>query len=129
MIGNNTVYSTNLQSKFPKTRIIVEAKADFKYLAVSAASICAKVIRDYILINWKFKENISDRNYGSGYTSDKITINWLNENIDSIYGFPNIVRFNWSTCSKLLEKKGLKICWNELNLPQKKTNHKRKRPN
>jgi len=59
-----------LQKIFPDIEITVEKKADSKFPIVSAASICAKVCRDKVLSNWKFKENPEmDRNFGSGYTS------------------------------------------------------------
>jgi ribonuclease H2 subunit A len=53
----------------------VSEKADSKFKVVSAASICAKVTRDYEIENWKFIENIQnmDKNYGSGYPSDPMT--------------------------------------------------------
>lgn len=35
----------------------VSEKADAKYQVVGAASICAKVVRDYQVLNWKFKDN------------------------------------------------------------------------
>ncbi|KAF1741940.1 hypothetical protein MXB_4989, partial [Myxobolus squamalis] len=63
------------------------------------------VIRDHMLINWRFPEKINNRNFGSGYTSDKITIDWLNDVIDPQTGVPNIVRYSWSTCKSIIAKK------------------------
>ena len=39
--------------------IVVTPKADHLYKVVSAASICAKVIRDKIIMNWSFPEKLS----------------------------------------------------------------------
>lgn len=45
-------------------------KADSLYPIVSAASICAKVTRDYAVKHWVFSEKIEmteDQTWGSGY--------------------------------------------------------------
>jgi ribonuclease HII len=38
---------------------VVQPRADSEHKVVSAASICAKVTRDKILSEWKFRENLS----------------------------------------------------------------------
>lgn len=63
-----------LSQIFPHLKITVASKADSTYPIVSAASICAKVIRDFALQAWKFPEEIKlseDRNWGSGYPNGK----------------------------------------------------------
>jgi ribonuclease H2 subunit A len=84
---------------------------------VSAASICAKVTRDEVLYNWKFKEQAAaealetcpfsieqrfDRVFGCGYPSDPSTKAWLKNSFDPVFGFPTVVRFSWSTARKML---------------------------
>ncbi len=59
-----------LSQSFPEIEIKVSKQADSLFPVVSAASICAKVIRDLALTNWDFVEDldvnqISD--WGSGY--------------------------------------------------------------
>ena len=82
-----------------KTELIVEHKADFKYVVVSAASIIAKVTRDNEIkkIQKKIKEPI-----GSGYPSDPITINFLEKNYNN---YPGIFRKEWASWKKLNKKK------------------------
>ena len=57
--------------------IKAEFKADRKYLAVGAASIIAKVIRDKEIDKLKKKYNVE---FGSGYPSDEVTQNFLKKN-------------------------------------------------
>ena len=78
-------------------KVITEHKADDTYNIVSAASIIAKVERD--------KQMAIIRNeygaVGSGYPSDKYTINYLK----SLNGeYPPIVRQTWNTVKNLEEK-------------------------
>ena len=40
-----------------------------------------------------FKDN--KVNIGSGYPADPFTKNWLIENQDKTFGYPNFVRFSW----------------------------------
>lgn len=35
--------------------------------------------------------------------SDPLTKNFLNNNMDDIFGFPSLVRFSWSTAGKILD--------------------------
>ncbi len=66
-VGDPTKYENKLSKIFPKLKIKVSKKADSLYPCVSAASICAKVIRDSVLKKWSFKEKLSVQEYGSGY--------------------------------------------------------------
>ena len=59
-VGTAKDYEKYLQAKFPEVpTIVVSIKADSIYPIVSAASICAKVIRDLILKHWIFPETLS----------------------------------------------------------------------
>lgn len=55
-VGNAIQYKDKLSKFFPKYQFTVTEKADSKYAIVSAASVCAKVVRDRIVKNWKFAE-------------------------------------------------------------------------
>jgi ribonuclease HII len=84
---------------YTKADIVIEEKADRKYLEVSLASIIAKYIRDK-------RVSIINRMFGlagSGYPSDEDTINSLSSllsktGIDRLNGY---VRLTWSTLEKL----------------------------
>ncbi|KII70375.1 Ribonuclease H2 subunit A [Thelohanellus kitauei] len=104
-VGTPSNHTQYLKTHFPTSDVTVSTKADLKFKVVGAASICAKVIRDFLLDNWIFTENVTNRNFGSGYTSDTITIQWLNDVFDPTFGFPNLVRFSWSTCAAIMLKK------------------------
>jgi ribonuclease HII len=82
--------------------VVCEIKADKKYVQVSAASILAKVERDEEIRKMYEKYG----NFGSGYTSDKRTINFLKEKI-SKGEIPNEVRKSWKTYRKLIEENSL----------------------
>ena len=76
--SNEKAFANQIKSKLivndeNNIKIIAEHKADENYKIVSAASIIAKVIRDREIEKYK---NIYGE-IGSGYTSDKITINYL----------------------------------------------------
>ncbi|KAI9142454.1 ribonuclease H-like domain-containing protein [Paraphysoderma sedebokerense] len=117
-VGKAEKYEIYLKQTFPSIpKITVTSKADEKFPVVGAASICAKVTRDIVLKTWKFSETGIDENvsteFGSGYPSDPNTVNWLNSNMDKIFGFPNVIRFSWATCRTLLEKEGVAVTWPE----------------
>ncbi|CAH3019536.1 unnamed protein product [Porites evermanni] len=113
-VGVAEKYQDKLQKIFPGLQITVTPKADAKFPVVSAASICAKVARDKILKEWKFLENIEfNKEHGSGYPSDPTTKKWLAESIDKVFGFPQLVRFSWSTCSNILDSKAVAIHWDD----------------
>lgn len=68
-VGPPEKYQTYLSELFPDYKITVAKKADSTYPIVSAASICAKVVRDHALSVWDFQEGIQaqSENFGSGY--------------------------------------------------------------
>lgn len=39
---------------------------------------------------------------GSGYPSDPKTKEWLVNNRHKIFGYPNLIRFSWQTCTNAL---------------------------
>jgi ribonuclease H2 subunit A len=78
-VGDPNKYQLKLQARFPEIpKIKVSAKADSLFPCVSASSICAKVIRDSLLHNWKFLENIQETTYGSGYPGGKNRLEYGN---------------------------------------------------
>ncbi|KAI9013028.1 ribonuclease H-like domain-containing protein [Gaertneriomyces semiglobifer] len=116
-VGPPATYQAKLSNLFPRIKFTVAKKADSLYPCVSAASIVAKVTRDSILRHWEFvepslNESVS-KAFGSGYPSDPNTVNWLKDNFDPVFGYPRVIRFSWSTCTKILEAKGVKVRWPE----------------
>lgn len=104
-VGPPDKYRAKLQAEFPDLSITVAKKADATYPIVSAASVCAKVARDGALEQWRFAEglDVPPEAYGSGYPNDPVTRKFLTENVDSVFGFPSLVRFSWATADKVLE--------------------------
>jgi ribonuclease HII len=90
-----SILSENLSKRI---EIISAHHADRTYIIVSAASIIAKVIRDkeVSIISQEYGD------FGSGYPSDKKTIdflkNWVNEHNGEI---PSFVRKSWKTVRRL----------------------------
>lgn len=117
-VGTPAKYCDYLKRQFPVIpKIIVAPKADATYGPVSAASIVAKVTRDFDIEDWHFKEAggtfTCSKDFGCGYPSDPLTKAWLRDNIDPIFGFPSIVRFSWKTCDPILEKGACPVDWGE----------------
>ena len=77
--------------------LIVEHKADEKYITSSAASILAKVRREEIMDEIKKKYG----NTGPGYSSSPITQKFIKENWEK---HPEIFRHSWSTFKRLSQK-------------------------
>nr|CAD7435135.1 unnamed protein product [Timema monikensis] len=109
------MWQDKLLEIFPHLKITVAKKADSIYPIVSAASICAKVSRDEALNAWTFPEQlqVSEEGYGSGYPNDPVTKTFLSKNIDLVFGFPQLVRFSWSTADRLLQDNAAKVEWEE----------------
>lgn len=104
------------------TKFVIEKKADATYKTVSAASIIAKVTRDRLLADWKglsgSETGVSttgsalDKNFGSGYPSDDVCVKWLERSTNNVFGFPDLVRFSWSTSRDMLLQKGcVTVAW------------------
>jgi len=112
-VGDATKYRTKIANSFPQIpEITVTPKADSLFPIVSAASICAKVVRDFTIQNWKFKENcFFPTNFGSGYPSDPVTKKWLKNNGDLVFGFPSILRFSWKTSENLMKDSAVSVRW------------------
>jgi ribonuclease HII len=73
--------------------IVCEHKADINYVAVSAASILAKCVREIEM--GKLKEKYGNE-IGSGYCSDPTTKNFLKQNLQT-HENEGIFRKTWST--------------------------------
>ncbi len=80
-----------------KIEVLIEPRADKKYVVVSAASILAKYFRDRNL--FMSKQLYGD--YGSGYPSDERTRSWIVENYRVFKEPPLIVRRSWATLKKI----------------------------
>lgn len=65
-----------------------------------------QVPRDFILAEWKFEDSMlgSDYQWGCGYPSDYHTQRWMRDNLDSIFGWPDVVRFSWGPALEVLHK-------------------------
>ena len=80
--------------------VVVEEKADARYLEVSAASIVAKHVRDERIRALRSLYGVE----GSGYPSDPRTLEWL-DRVLSTGLKPPIIRYSWGT----LEEYGLRV--------------------
>jgi len=85
-----------------KVNIVSEHKADRNYVAVSAASIIAKVERDREISI--LGEIYGD--FGSGYPSDRRTIDFLRHLVDASEEYPDFVRKSWKPAKMIKDKKG-----------------------
>lgn len=75
-LGKPETYKKQLSERFPGYSFTVCSKADSIYPVVGAASIFAKVTRDFNLENWKPQgTSLSfDRDFGSGYPSGTLMV-------------------------------------------------------
>lgn len=113
-VGPPEKYQAKLEAALPGIKVTVSKKADALYPVVSAASICAKVSRDISLKMFKCPEvNESVLSYGSGYPNDPVTKRFLIEILDPLFGFPEVVRFSWSTAEKIIQDKCYRVDWDD----------------
>ena len=47
----------------------------------------------------------------SVHVPDPATKKFLAENIDPVFGFPDFVRFSWSTAAQILERQAAEVAW------------------
>jgi ribonuclease HII len=95
---NLKAYEDYIKKKLDyKPKLVVEHKADVNYTIVGAASIIAKVTRDREIQKLKEKYKVD---FGSGYPSDPMTIDFLNENFDKYPFF----RKSWDPWVKAKKK-------------------------
>lgn len=114
-VGPAEKYQDKLSQRFPGVEVTVRPKADSLFPIVSAASICAKVARDHAVQGWTFIENLGeiDTDYGSGYPSDPKTKAWMLKYLEPVFGYPQFVRFSWSTAQTLLDSKAVPVHWDD----------------
>jgi ribonuclease H2 subunit A len=129
-VGDPEKYQAKLSGMFPSIEFKVAKKADSLFPCVSAASICAKVIRDRDIRTWRPSESNQAHTavaLGSGYPADpctkvtrslrccsvcmlRLTLTlmqaWLRSHLDPVFGFPRLVRFSWQTVTTLLLENG-----------------------
>lgn len=133
-LGPAEKYQAYLQSRFRTLKITVRNKADSLYKIVGAASVAAKVTRDYLVEGWVWEEatrtgSNATRNeidgeatwgkgteLGSGYPSDPNTKAWIAEHLDKTFGFPTIARFSWAPIRTAIERDGHKVQWYACNV-------------
>ncbi len=78
--------------------VVVEPRADEKYVAVSAASIVAKVVRDWAIDQLRRLYGVR----GSGYPTDPETIEWVREAYArQPSNPPPFIRRSWSTLKSI----------------------------
>ncbi|MFX0030558.1 MAG: ribonuclease HII [Candidatus Hermodarchaeota archaeon] len=85
---------------FTPEKIISKHRADDLYPIVSAASIIAKDKRDSLIE--ELKETYGD--FGSGYPSDRKTIDFLRNWIKTNKSIPPFARKSWDTIKKIVEE-------------------------
>uniref|UniRef100_A0A8R1DI17 Ribonuclease n=1 Tax=Caenorhabditis japonica TaxID=281687 RepID=A0A8R1DI17_CAEJA len=115
-VGPKATYQAKLEKLFPGISIHVTEKADSIYPIVSAASIAAKVTRDFRLRNWNFKEKnvkVPEAGFGSGYPGDPNTKKFLQLSVEPIFGFCSLVRASWKTASAIVEKRCVPDSWED----------------
>ncbi|XP_030208732.1 ribonuclease H2 subunit A [Gadus morhua] len=114
-VGPAEKYEEKLSQRFPGLEVTVRPKADSLFPIVSAASICAKVARDHAVKGWSFTEDLGevDTDWGSGYPGDPKTKAWLLKYQDPVFGYPQFVRFSWSTAKNLMDSKGAAVYWDD----------------
>ncbi len=73
--------------------------ADSRFIVVSAASIIAKVTRDKVITRLRKNHDL-----GSGYPSDRKTINFVKKYYKTQKIMPNFVRKSWKPAQKIIDK-------------------------
>jgi ribonuclease HII len=99
---NEETFRVDIKSELDfKVDIISRHGADILFPIVSAASIMAKTIRDAEIV--KIKEEIG-QDIGSGYPSDRHTIQFLETWISEYGTPPPHTRLSWKTTQRLMDR-------------------------
>lgn len=102
-VGPPQSYQDKLQKLFPEVQVTVAKKADAIYPIVLAASIVAKVTRDFNLTYYVNTLGLGE--IGSGYPGDPNTKLFIRQDIDPVFGWPlGLLRFSWGTAKELLKE-------------------------
>ncbi|MDO8726498.1 MAG: ribonuclease HII [Candidatus Methanoperedens sp.] len=95
-------FGDNIMKKYSgDLKITSEHNADEKFPIVSAASILAKVRRDELVRNIEVENGIE---IGSGYPSDRKTINFLDNWVKEHGSLPDFARSSWETSKNIIER-------------------------
>jgi len=95
-------FGDNIMMKYSgDLKITSEHNADEKYPIVSAASILAKVRRDELVRNIEEENGIE---IGSGYPSDRKTIDFLDTWVKEHGSLPDFARSSWETSKNIIER-------------------------
>jgi ribonuclease HII len=98
-------------------RIVAEHKADVSYPIVSAASIIAKVRRDFEVAKMALPlEKKLGRPLGSGYAHDASTVRFLEEWVRKFGDLPPGTRRSWDT-ARVIEARALTKTLDQFDLP------------
>lgn len=102
--NNTNAYRSYVFERLENKNIELNAehKADLNHVEVSAASILAKVTRDFEIEKIAKKIGVS---FGSGYPSDPKTKAFLEKNYKK---YPEIFRKSWATYKNMAEKESQK---------------------
>ncbi|KAF4750823.1 Ribonuclease H2 subunit A [Perkinsus olseni] len=123
-VGDPERYQSKLSSIFKRRgvdTIVVCKKADAIYPICSAASICAKVVRDRLVQEevsyYPEAESVASKcrsiKVGSGYPGDAQTVEWIEKAMDPVFLFPRQIRFSWSTIEEIEKKRAIEFDWHE----------------
>ncbi len=92
-------FLSKLEGKAQQSALVIEHKADVNHVVVSAASIVAKVIRDWEVE--KIKEEVGS-DCGSGYMTDPLTVAFLDRHFAS---HSHLFRRNWASYQERISAK------------------------
>lgn len=96
---NTMCFASALSQKLGNIKVIAEHKADDTYPAVSAASIVAKVTRDRMIEDIKSEFGIE---IGSGYPSDRVTMEFIEKWIKDYGTPPKHTRCSWEPIKHMM---------------------------
>jgi ribonuclease HII len=94
--SNEAKHNHRFQALFENSTIVTKHQADSIYPVVSAASVIAKVERDYAVKQIELEYDIS---VGSGYPADPVTKQYLSHCDPK--SFPGFIRHSWKTIVNL----------------------------